>query len=102
MVYLTKGSKGTNVDAILKQNDASKLKSTPDWIKTLYEAYPRLIQVIEDKDKDEKLVKQAKIFRSRVIKALEKGKWLTNDLKDTSDVLKWLEGAKSPYYEGTE
>ena len=71
MVFLTSGSKGTNVEAILKQNDTSKLKSAPDWIKTLYEAYPRLIKACEDKDKDEKLVKQAKTFRSRVIKALD-------------------------------
>jgi hypothetical protein len=74
-------------------------KSTADWIKNLYEAYPRLFSICEDMDKGEKLVKQAKTFRSRVIKALDKGRWLTNDLKDTSDVLKWLEGAKSPYYD---
>ena len=102
MVFLTNSSKGTNVEAILKQNDTSKLKSAPDWIKTLYEAYPRLMKACEDMDKGEKLVKQAKTFRSRVIKALDKGRWLTNDLKDTSDVLKWLEGAKSPYYENQE
>ena len=98
-VFLTSVSKGTNVEAILKQNDNAKLKSTADWIKNLYEAYPRLFSICEDKDKDEKLVKQAKTFRSRVIKALDKGRWLTNDLKDTSDVLSWIEGAKSPYYD---
>ncbi len=70
-VFLTTSSKGTNVEAILKVNDASKLKSAPDWIKRLYDAYPRLIEICEDKDKDEKLVKKAKTFRSRVIKALD-------------------------------
>ena len=52
--------------------------------------------------KDEKVAKPAKTFRSKVIKALDKGRWLTNDLRDTEDVLTWLEGAKSPYYENQD
>ena len=96
-VYLTKDSKGTDVDSILKQNDCKMLKSASEWIKHLFERYPKLQE--QCLSKDEKVAKLAKTFRSKVIKALDKGRWLTNDLRDTEDVLTWLEGAKSPYYE---